>query len=45
VAGSARLDATAEGEGWPLRPGAYRVCLFEDDAYVPLTCAPFKVEP
>ena len=45
VAGKARLDATAEGEGWPLRPGPYRVCLFEDDAYKPLASAPFTVEP
>ena len=45
VAGIARLDSTAEGDGWPLRPGSYRTCLFEDDAYVPLACAPFTVEP
>lgn len=45
VAGATRLDGTAEGEGWPLRPGAYRVCLFEDDAYRPLASAAFTVEP
>jgi hypothetical protein len=44
VAGATRLDATAEGEGWPLAPGAYRVCLFEDDAYQPLACARLSVE-
>jgi exonuclease III len=44
VAGTMRLDATAEGEGWPLPPGAYRACLFEDDAYQPLACARFTVE-
>jgi endonuclease/exonuclease/phosphatase family metal-dependent hydrolase len=45
VVGSLHLDATAEGEGWPLRPGAYRVHLFEDDAYLPLASAPLFVEP
>jgi hypothetical protein len=45
VAGRARLDGTAEGEGWPLVPGAYRVYLFEDDAYAPLAEARFTVEP
>ena len=45
VAGSARLDGTAEGEGWPLPPGAYRVFLFEDDAYTPLASTTFTVEP
>jgi endonuclease/exonuclease/phosphatase family metal-dependent hydrolase len=44
VAGSLRLDAIAEGGGWPLRPGAYRVYLFEDDAYVPLASASFLIE-
>jgi len=45
VVGAARLDSTAEGDGWPLRPGDYRACLFEDDAYEPLVCARFVVEP
>jgi hypothetical protein len=45
VAGAWRLDGTAEGDGWPLRPGAYRVYLFEDDAYQPLAGARFTVEP
>jgi hypothetical protein len=45
VAGGTRLDGTAEGDGWPLRPGAYRVFLFEDDAYTPLASTPLTVEP
>jgi hypothetical protein len=45
VAGQARLDGTAEGDGWPLRPGAYRVFLFEDDAYTPLASTSLTVEP
>jgi hypothetical protein len=45
VAGAIRLDGTAEGEGWPLRPGAYRVYLFEDDAYEPRAEARLEVEP
>ena len=45
VTGAARLDGTAEGEGWPLRPGNYRVHLFEDDAYDPLASARFVVVP
>jgi hypothetical protein len=45
VAGATRLDAEAEGEGWPLRPGSYRVHLFEDDAYTSLAAARFFVEP
>jgi hypothetical protein len=45
VAGTARLDATAEGEGWPLGPGKHKVCLFEDDAYVPLACAALTIAP
>jgi hypothetical protein len=45
VAGGARLDGTAEGDGWPLAPGAYRVFLFEDDAYTPLASATLIVEP
>jgi endonuclease/exonuclease/phosphatase family metal-dependent hydrolase len=45
VAGTARLDATAEGEGWPLGPGKHKVCLFEDDAYVPQACAAFTIAP
>jgi len=44
VEGVARLDATAEGPGWPLKPGAYRLFLFEDDAYAPLADAPFRVD-
>jgi hypothetical protein len=43
VSGVASLDGTAEGEGWPLRPGNYRACLFEDDAYTPLACASFRI--
>jgi endonuclease/exonuclease/phosphatase family metal-dependent hydrolase len=45
VTGAARLDAHAEGDGWPLHPGKHKVCLFEDDAYVPLACAGLMVEP
>ena len=45
VAGKVLLDGAAEGDGWPLRPGVYRVCLFEDDAYKPLASAPFTVKP
>jgi hypothetical protein len=45
VAGEARLDAEAEGEGWPLPAGAYRVFLFEDDRYDPLASAALTVEP
>jgi hypothetical protein len=44
VAGEMRLDGSAEGgENWPLQPGNYRACLFEDDAYVPLACVSFSV--
>jgi exonuclease III len=45
VAGGARLDAEAEGEGWPLKAGSYEVYLFEDDAYRPLAGARLVVEP
>jgi exonuclease III len=45
VRGTARLDGTAEGEGWPLQPGNYKVHLFEDDAYDPLATARFVVVP
>jgi hypothetical protein len=44
VAGEMMLDGSAEGsETWPLPPGSYRTCLFEDDAYTPLACATFSV--
>jgi endonuclease/exonuclease/phosphatase family metal-dependent hydrolase len=43
VAGTARLDSTAEGDGWPLGPGRYRVALFEDDTYAPLVAASLTV--
>ncbi len=33
------LDATAEGDGWPLRAGDYRVSLFVDDGYERLASA------
>lgn len=45
VVGSVSLDRTAEGDGWPLRPGAYRLYLCEDDGYRALASAAFIVEP
>jgi hypothetical protein len=44
VQGESSLDATAEGDGWPLPPGAYRVYLCEDDSYRPLASVPVNVE-
>jgi hypothetical protein len=45
VAGETDLDAGAEGGGWPLAPGDYRLHLCEDDAYRSLASAAFTVEP
>lgn len=45
VAGSAVLDQAAEGGGWPLRPGVYRVALGLDDSYAVLAESLFEVVP
>jgi len=45
VDGAVALDASAEGPGWPLKPGTHRLHLFEDDAYEPLASASFVVLP
>ncbi len=45
IAGVLALDDTAEGGGWPLPPGDYRVILGLDDSYVVLAEAPFEVVP
>jgi hypothetical protein len=43
IAGDAVLDASAEGEGWPLAPGRYALHLLRDDGYVSLARAAFSV--
>ncbi len=45
VAGTAVLDANADGGGWPLAPGKYQVHLLLDDAYESLAEASFEVLP
>ena len=45
IAGTAVLDANAEGAGWPLAPGRYDVQLLLDDAYESLAEASFEVLP
>jgi hypothetical protein len=45
VDGKAVLDKSAEGPGWPLKPGKYRLYLFEDDAYKPMAGADVTVTP
>src|SRR5262249_11369539 len=43
IAGEAVLDASSEGEGWPLGPGRYALHLLRDDGYVSLARAAFSV--
>lgn len=43
VAGQMQLDGSAEGDGWPLAPGDYRLVLGLDDSYVELAEATFAV--
>jgi endonuclease/exonuclease/phosphatase family metal-dependent hydrolase len=43
IEGTATFDATAEGGGWPLPPGDYKVYLLEDDSDRALASAPFTV--
>jgi hypothetical protein len=45
IAGGMILDETAEGGGWPLPPGTYRLILSLDDSYVVLAEARFEVVP
>ena len=45
IAGTAVLDANADGAGWPLAPGRYAVHLLLDDAYDSLAEASFEVLP
>jgi len=45
IAGTAVLDANAEGGGWPLTPGKYDVHLLLDDSYESLAEASFEVLP
>ena len=45
IAGEMILDETAEGGGWPLPPGDYRLVLSLDDSYVVLAEARFEVVP
>ena len=43
IDGKAVLDATNEGEGWPLLPGDYVACLLYDDSAKVLASVPFTV--
>ncbi len=45
VAGQLVLDRSAEGGGWPLAPGPYRLVLALDDSYVVLAETRFEVAP
>jgi hypothetical protein len=45
VAGVMQLDGSAEGDGWPLAPGEYRLVLGLDDSYTVLAEASFAVVP
>lgn len=45
IDGKAVLDATNEGEGWPLLPGDYVACLLYDDSAKVLASVPFAVAP
>jgi endonuclease/exonuclease/phosphatase family metal-dependent hydrolase len=45
IEGRAVLDATNEGEGWPLLPGDYVACLLYDDSAKVLASVPFTVAP
>jgi exonuclease III len=44
VQGEMVLDEGAEGGGWPLPSGAYRLYLCEDDSYRALASVPFDVK-
>jgi endonuclease/exonuclease/phosphatase family metal-dependent hydrolase len=43
IAGEMTIDGTAEGSGWPLQPGTYRIDLLPDDSYAVLASDTFNV--